>query len=171
MKIGFNGHKLGIEERMGKLSEESKVAFLRSFYTSRRTSQEYAGSSHDFFDSVYAAHCRRNRPIDSNEARNRYTAAFIQLMTEKQIRGNVFNTDNFAGKIVASESEEGKEYFVQRNVQKRAALEVASETRPAINSEKYNCSCPHGYREMYEQAVHGKECKHIKDFRRELSRS
>ena len=170
MNVGYTGHSNtpSLEERMTVLTEDVKIAFLRAFYTPRKFSQEIRHEGADFFDEVYAAHQRTNgQPIDSNQSRDQYVAVFIELMRKKQPRGNDFDAASFQGRIVPSETEKGREYFVQRKVTLIPAMVIAGTEKGGKEIERYDCSCPHGYRAMYEQAVRGDECKHLVNFKKE----
>ncbi len=167
--VGFSNHRHNppIEQRINGLSETTKVQFLRAFYTPKFFFQEY--KEYDVFDTIYMRfHSASGLAIDSNDSRDAYAHAFVELIKEKQHRGNDFNADRFTGRIVQSESTEGLEYFVQRNIVIIPEMTISGRQRSEKRFENYNCSCPHGYRKMYAPPAKKDECKHIAHFRKDL---
>ena len=160
-KLGYAVHRsvsAGVADRMGTLDESIKLQFLRAFYTMREYSQEHSGQNWQFHDPVYERHhSKRYGAIDGASSRKGYVSLFTNGLTKKQEDGNDFDAHNFQGWIVPSFSDAGKIYFVQRNI------------RPIRDGRKelYDCSCPIGYRRMYDLPVrsNGEDCKHIASIR------
>ncbi len=165
MGVGFSEHKnsSSIAERVESLDEKVKLQFFRSFFTKRRHSQEddYKADFHDYVFAQYHSSeggIPERIPIDSNASRDAYSNGLILLMREKEAWGNDFSFEGFNGKIVPSETREDRIYLVQAN--ENAPLS-------SLKTFEYACSCPHGYRKMYNHRVSGEECKHIKRLRKE----
>ncbi|MEK6892190.1 MAG: hypothetical protein AABX25_03325, partial [Nanoarchaeota archaeon] len=159
-RLGFNVYRsvsTGIADRMDALDENVKLQFLRAFYTMREYSQEH-GQNWQFHDPVYGQyHSRRYGAIDSAKSREKYIRLFINDLRKKQEEGNNFDSHNFQGWIAPSFSDPRKIYFVQRNVRHTQGG----------RKELYDCSCPLGYRRMYNLLVRNpsEECKHITEVR------
>lgn len=147
--VGFLGHKNlyspSIETRLDAQDENAKLQFMRAFFT-------------PIFETPAFPSDYEN--IDSNEARDFYTHNFIQLVRQKSRRGNDFETTKFEGESIRSFTNPSSLYFVQRNIVLTPTGEI----------ERYNCSCPHGYRRMYGGLSRNapEECRHIKYFKNQL---
>ncbi len=148
-KLGFAAHsgERYIKRQMEAVDESAKIQFLRSFHSQRFYSQEtYPVLGADFHDPVFAYFNSRGKPVDSNASRDMYVERFIDLVAQRQSRGNDFDTGGFRGFIVPSSSDpENKEYFVEKTV---------PYSRKPVKA-RYSCTC-----DYFENKR--RECRHIR---------